>query len=169
MITKERLEELIEKGATIYLLNDFYSMEIRFDNVDIRKGYKIINNDLVFGVNNPTRIQELDNLYETREEAEWNLKFGNITRTESLSLPSWEEFCDCKYSNEFTFFANGFEYNLFATVRNKEFGEPDTLIIGTNDLKMACGYDEIFEKAYTKENYIKACELAKKLFLGEEE
>lgn len=181
-ISKNRLKELINQKATIYTWSDRaayeqFGMEMTFDEkvyeIELRESDKIHERfwggAMLESTDHPIMALytgiPLGNLFETK----WEMEFGNIQRTDTLSLPSWEEFCDCKYSNEFTFFVNGFEYNLFATVRNKECGEPDTLIIGTNDLKTACGYDEIFEKAYTKENYTEACRLAKKLFLGEKE
>ena len=105
--------------------------------------------------------------FESWKICEWAVK--SIQAYKDAHFQSDNTDYSANYSDEFTFFVNGFEYNLFATVRNKECGEPDTLIIGTNDLKTACGYDEIFEKAYTKENYTEACRLAKKLFLGEKE
>lgn len=170
MITKEQFYSIQFNKGKFYFVNWHKNEVVEQDYLKATL-FCDIDNEVVHFRNNDNELIwkiKLDNLFETKEDAEWELEFSNITRTETLSLPTWEEFCGCKCSNEFTFFANGFEYNLFATVRNKECGEPDTLIIGINNLKMACGYDEIFEKPLTKETYIEACKLAKKLFLGEE-
>lgn len=102
-----------------------------------------------------------------QEKLDWYLEFGNITRTETLSLPSWEEFNKIK-ELYFIFYVKQYEYTIFGTVKKTEFGKCDTLIISKENHKMSCGYDEIFEAEYTKENYIEACEICKKLFLGRE-
>lgn len=147
MITKERLQELIELGATIYyhkLTNGDY-----FDILDLSHSWVAGNiNDL-----------ELDRLFETKEEAEWELEFGNITRTETLSLPTWEEIeKDLKNCSDGEYVIVDDDRVTFVYYKLKK--KPKLSIIANFD---AIEFDA------TKENYIEACKLAKKLFLGEVE
>ena len=104
-----------------------------------------------------------EDLFETKEEAEWYLEFGNITREEKLVLPTWEEAQKEKFC-----FAKGFDslygFKLFVFI-NKF----------TNDFEVSFfhGYktnDYCIEKHFDlrdKEQYIKGCRLCKQLFLGE--
>ena len=41
--------------------------------------------------------KHLKDVYENKEEAEWVAEFGNVTRTEKLELPTWEQFKKNKY------------------------------------------------------------------------
>lgn len=151
MIEKSRLVELIGQGATIYRK---YA-DVNVYELKLNKSIHSVDNAHLWKKQNNGTIKKcgypFENLFETREEAEWNLKFGDITRTETLSLPRWEEFVDndwveftdkCYHSWRIFYDGN------YITVSN-EFGHYD--------------FD------YNKDGYIKACELAKKLFLGEVE
>lgn len=147
MITKERLRELIEQGATIYKISGeifievpsgLYSQEIN-DRLCCQPDYNL--------------------LFETKEEAEWQLEFGNITRTETLELPTWEEVCKRKE-----------EMKCWGRKTIAEFdGEEVNIVVPVSQPDKT--YIEIygrFCRLFTKENYTEACRLAKKLFLGEE-
>ena len=95
----------------------------------------------------------LNELYETKEQAEWKLKMTR-TRTEELCMPMWEEF---RKLGEFTFYG-------FHQGKIKMFYD-----ISDDQIKIDIGKDwYIFYKEYNKENYIEACELCLKLFSGEE-
>lgn len=170
MITKERLEELIEKGATIWYLsrnNDNNERtiikEISLENCkaiirdfsnkqNVFIGIEVILKSKKFVVDR----NEFDYLFETKEEAEWHKEFGCIERTERLELPTWEEVSrDLK--------------NVPAG--NYVIAEVDDLSIEyvkyNNDFIV---YEDKFselEVEATKEGYIKACRKAKELFLGE--
>lgn len=103
MITRERLNELVKQGATIYVecwgktkkldLNDLEYMEVEDDDIY----YELTDNT--------ARTTDLEHLFETQEEAEWYKEFGNIVRSEVLDLPTWEEFrvigafAFCDYKN----------------------------------------------------------------------
>ena len=145
MITKERLQELIELGATIYyhkLTNGDY-----FDILDLSHSWVASNiNDL-----------ELDRLFETKEEVDWDLEFGNITRTETLSLPNYKVAKTYIDTDKFILEDNSnFKFLLLSN--------PDNIIIVDKQQG-----NQTFNKPLTKDNYIEACRLAKKLFLSEEE
>lgn len=163
MITEERLKELIEQGATIYnvcwnqvfeekLMSNHF-VGIADDRVSLMQRYNGYEQDLV---------DYIDNLYETKEEAEWQAEFGNIERVERLVLPTWEEFETTKISVKF--FNKNKEYLMYVFVKNKN----------TNNCRIIIYADDreqdwiVFEQPLTKENYTKACRKAKELFLKEQ-
>lgn len=155
MITKERLQELIEQKKSIYW---------KFAKIKPSSWskYTIMGNTIVKG--NLKEIYSLDDLFETKEDFEWHRQFGCIERTERLELPTWEEF-DKKCYFEFVT-ADGTKLVLEKTLTVDCDREPISyyvLEILVND------YDHrlLFEAEYTKENYTLACRKAKELFLGE--
>lgn len=159
MISKKRLKTLIKQKATIYF--------VYHGNVDWKEGkYKndfILCEDYV-SIYWTTRSHQIkyEELFETEEDAEWYNEFGNIARTETLTLPTWEEF-------------------------NKLIETGDTLkFLGKDGLTYILGGWDICEKSIniylenddsrfgfsyplTKENYIEACRMCKDLFLWGEE
>lgn len=156
MITKERLEELVKQGATIY---DIFKGDIYFVNLTMAKYYDVpkyieYKNDYY----NCNLTRSIQDLFETKEEAEWYLEFGNITRTETLKLPTWE------------YWQKVSKYGMYAmSFFDKENHYCELQILETiKVVKWGYGRTVEFENSATKENYIEACELCKKLFLGEE-
>lgn len=103
--------------------------------------------------------------YNIKEEsAEWHKEFGNITRTETLKLPTWEEFIQNKKfvdGNEIYFYDDiGMKYKLFKT----QSLNPNMIYL----LEEGIQGDYVNEKyELTKENYTLACRKCKELFLGE--
>lgn len=150
MIKKERLEELMKNNGKIYHIIEFNgecavekNKAVDFNAVDLL--YSLMNGDK-------------NKWFETKEEAEWELEFGNITRTETLKLPSWEEFCKVK---DLGFYgATHTHYHIFSDL--------EWLWLVQREDDEEWSYDLFCERA-TKDNYIEACKLAKKLFLGEVE
>lgn len=150
-ISRERLEELIKQGATIWVRNDYQTYEINtsyFVNIDIIGDVLYCGAEMVY----------LDYLYETKEEAEWVLKY-HATRTEELNLPMWEDFKNSKIK-WIGFWSKTYD-NYWLYLRY-------------NKIRLICVLDdgyEITEQTWkaTEENYIKACDLCIKLFKGEEE
>ena len=155
MIERERLEELIKKSATVYEVKygkvitvDFSKNKVRF----ISKKYITLEPSIVERYGNHKYFK---NLFETTEEAKWFLSFGNITRTETLSLPNY------------TVAINYIDTEKFILTDNSSFkflllSNPNNIIIINKQ-----NGNQIFSKPLTKENYIEACEKAKKLFLEE--
>ena len=100
MISKERLEELIEKEATIWAVYDEDRMEriklvVRMMGVSVEEYNKIHNCEPMLysqfcGI--VRDICPISWLFETEEEAVFYKEFGCIERTERLELPTWEEF-----------------------------------------------------------------------------
>lgn len=159
MITEKRLKELIKQGATIY--------EAKYNHIEavdlLKRKLDFISskhNMVRFEPEKNERWQHhkyFDKLFETKEEAEWELKFGNITRVENLSLPSFEKFKENKYGISFRGKAPECYYTFYYN----------------NELNDICLYDNDCEeytnaKTATYENYFEMCKEVRKLFLGEE-
>lgn len=85
-----------------------------------------------------------------KEEVEWNKEFGNITRTEKLDLPSWEEFIEME---EFCFSQKNHKQTILR-------------ILGTKYLAVETNFERYYAGDLTKENYTLACRKCKELFLG---
>lgn len=166
MITKERLEELIEQVSKVYCLdfNHIYSFDFEEYEGKIESATKCYPNDRLqirwkkapiggIGAQWSEDIY-LQDLFETKEEAEWELEFGNITRTEILKVPTWEEFRKL----------GSFEFYGYHQRRTILFYD-----IVDDMIKLDNGNGDwyLFMKNHNKENYIEACKLCKKLFLGE--
>ena len=100
---------------------------------------------------------ELEDLFATKEEKDWHYEFGNITRTETLTLPSWEEITNkIEEGKPFKMYFNNEQF-LFVSRLIVKVGKYDTY-----DIEI----EPYFCEGTTKENYIKACRLVKKLFFG---
>ena len=158
MITENRLKELIEQGAIIYrVYADVSVYETKLSkvihDVDNAHLWENLNNRFI-----PKRVgYPLNQLFETKEEAEEYLEFGNIVREERLELPSWEEFLKMSLwddKNNVEFKTNkGNTIQIFKTKQSEIIVMRDT--------------ETVFNKPLTKENYNEARRLCKKLFLGE--
>lgn len=144
MISRERLEELIEQCATIYT-----SRFKKPEKYKLYKDYFIDKNNLCACNKSHTAIEcviKLDKLFETEEDAKWELEM-TATRTETLKLPTWEEFYNSGKSVVFRDACGDIqELNQYSR----------EIYINTQ----YCGF-------LTKENYIKACKLCLRLFKGE--
>lgn len=170
MITKERLEELIEKGATIYRA---YA-DVCVEEFKLNKDYKVstahlwkkMKHSAFKGCGYP-----LDQLFETKTDAEEYAEFGNITRTERLELPSWEDVKSLtKYTKHSFYGKDNALYGLCISPKDSLTRFDGSI----EELKSWCGIDvdgnceiEHFEPL-TRENYNEARRLCVKLFKGEE-
>ena len=75
MITKERLEELIEQCATVYMARTYTEgIYLMPDNFEVN------DKELVFKYK--IYAVPLEDLFETEEDAKWFAEFGCIERTE---------------------------------------------------------------------------------------
>ena len=157
MITKERLEELIEQGATIYS-NEYGEIQLIKEN-DLSLYENGKNNYILYALEpNKKYHNEIfdEDLFETKEDAEEYAEFGNITRIEKLTLPSWEEFANGKVVE---FVSNKLLYEL------KKCGE--RIYISYRTYIDDSIWEIIFEQLLSKENYDEARRLCVKLFKGE--
>ena len=163
MISKEKLQELIDKKERAYYMQqyDINGVWIKLENVSIEE-----NNyqELVLRNNGegwyfsclqsyPVNSLPLRDLYGTQEDAEFAKKFKNIERTEILNLPTFEEL---KKFERFDFKAkDGYKYTIH-------------FISGFNTLAITGIIENKYYGEATKENYLEACKIAKKIFLGED-
>ena len=155
MISKERLEELIEQGATIYELY----MNKNIIEIQLKNDWFVMRDGLYEAKlgKHPFRSWWISNLYETKEDAEFVREFGCIERTERLELPTWEEFKNKKTKH--VCFMGKDTFCFFELYEDKQ---KNRLILLDHD----CDY-EYFNEELTKENYTTACGLCKEFFLGE--
>ena len=160
MITKERLKELIEQGATIYEICTDLSIHELDLSVVKDKEMQIGEKWFAFSEPNTDYLFKMEHLCETMEDVEnfkWHKEFGCIERTERLELPTWEEVeKDLKNYKEGDFYI--VDNDHFSLVYNKCYFNPSLFLYVNNG--------KYFWKA-TKENYTLACRKAKELFLGE--
>ena len=178
MITKKRLEELIKQKAKVYFIQNEsfiagYSSIIKIKELDLSNFKPIyftssnIKNDFVAikSANSTIDRNDFENLFETKEEAEWELEFGNIARTETLNLPTWKKIKrkptiinfmskDCRLCK----LCLG---EIVAVIGNRTKSAKKRYVCVRIDKD-----DHYFER--TEKGYIEACELCRKLFLGEE-
>lgn len=155
MISRERLEELIKQGATIY--------EVKYGNINpvsLKNQIRYVNYKYETIAFEPRPDEKylhhkyFKRLFETREEAEFAKKFKNITRTATLNLPTWE---DLNIIEEIKIYgADGNRYLI-------SMDEYDISIYA--DLEDNGTFYKKFDR--TKKDYLEACKIAKKLFLGE--
>ena len=157
MITKTRLKELVNQGATIYG-NGFGEIELIPDN-DISI-YENGNNGYVLYVLEPNKKYKNEifdeDLFESKEDMEEYLEFANIERIEKFPYVSYEDFCKGKrmrFDGK-----NGFSYCCELGYINQRF------VVIYKPLLDGC----IFREPLTRENYHKALDICVKLWKGEE-
>lgn len=144
MITKERIDELIQQRAKIWGVGkqgNVFCVGLKF-RPETLKSPKWLEN----------KYEYYGKFFETKAEAEWHAEFGCIERTERLELPAWEEFI----SRKFIWF---FDKNHKSCCLH---------YLGcSNQIFINVSGDVIEIGELTKENYILACKKCKELFLGE--
>lgn len=156
MIQRNRLEELIQQGTTIYKLVENEVLEYNiFNNPDLRPAYEIVNNNLIFS--RDVIMTKLEDLYETKEDAEEYLEFANIERTEKFPFIPYKEFG--KFNNIVFESKAKIKMELAVWINSKE--EKTIKLTELNDWSVI-----YFDKPFTRENYREALRVCKKLFLG---
>ena len=107
---------------------------------------------------NEYRVIDIKYIFDNQEDAEWEEEFGDITRTERLKLPTWNEI-----KNDFN------NINKFGTYSVIEFDGYYMDIFVDNYATKSIIATAQPRMPLTKENYMLACRKAKELFLGEKE
>lgn len=164
MINKERLQELINNNAEI-----IKAYHDDWDDCDRVKYIKISpETHYIIGDGEYTRLivkkKERDfnegfivNLFETEEDYEEFCEFGIIIREEKLDLPFWNELKEKIDTGSFGFQ----DIESFDDIKlryKKELDGKVTIFVDKDE-------KTIFEKKLTRENYNKAREICKELFL----
>lgn len=158
MITKERLKELFDKNIPIYGIDYGRYLQPDIVEIPVRNLRYCPSNDncqYLMRKDGDCYLYEFfdEDLYETKEEAEFVKEFKNIKRTEILNLPTFEEL---KKFERFDFKAkDGHRYTIH-------------FISGFNTLAITGIIKNEYYGEASKENYIDACKIAKNLFLGED-
>lgn len=163
MISKQRLKELIGQGATIYSKHRSYKLKNeKVNNTDFwyRTISEIKDNKFHYVYEDSDYYEDFDHLialeelFETKEEAEFALRYKRIPRTEYLDLPTWDEFTKERDMEEFGFYSKYHKYTTLKVISDKYLAVEDI-------------WERYYTGELTKKNYISACLLCKKLFLGE--
>lgn len=156
-ISKERLEELINEGATIWCSYRLNYNVIAVDLTD-KKRFVIYTDDMSILDRDTEYTYQLKNLYETQKQAEWHLKY-HATRIEELNLPYWTDIVrhkdDDVYKIALFRTKNGNTYNLL-------FKKGALSLWNVRESRVIWVY------LATEENYTKLCDLCVKLFKGEQ-
>ena len=184
MITKERLEELIEQGATIYSLDTKYygcvkylELENKLEKLEFNQIEEV---KLFITDNGWWHWFSLKDLYESKEDVDEILEFGNITRMERLELPSWD-IIKSLIEQKKRFGLNHSD-RVLARILTKDsiyyFKLCKDLDLFTFELKQTYIGEDLCEQLSskfpislgkaTKSNYDKARRICVKLFKGEE-
>ena len=174
MISKERLKELIEQGATIWTVNSS-------GNINPVKTNKTCEIQRQYLMKEGQIYSYIEQTFETKEEAEWYREFGCIEKLQYLKFPNWKQIESfMEYMRKF-----GLNHNdrVLARIITSDsiyyFKLCKDLDIFTFQLKQTYIGDDLCEQISdkfpkslgkaTEENYTLACRKAKELFLGEKE
>lgn len=180
MISKERLQDLINQGATIYYVvnNEICSLELTF-----RHNIYLAVEGCFICLYGYKGLQIYDNrIFETKEDAEkflWQEEFGCIEKLQYLKFPNWKQIENhIEYMRKF-----GLNHNdrVLARIITSNsifyFKLCKNLDLFTFELKQTYIGDDLCEQIRdkfpislgkaTKGNYTIACRKAKQLFLGE--
>ena len=170
MISEERLKELIKQGVIIYQIKKEpliagYSNTVKIEELPLKK-YHNISVEKYNKLNNCKphlykggdymvfeKVAELEDLFETKEDAEEYLEFENVTREERLYTPSYKDF---KNGQAIRFHCYPCDYECNTDLVNiyiREF--------------FGFGGKDLYIKPLTKENYLEARRMCVKLFKGE--
>lgn len=161
---KEQIEEKIKANKSVWVVT--YSDEIK--QIDLTSKDMVLYGQLCLKSEDNARFYakySIETVFESREEAEEYLEFGDITREERLKLPTWKEINKKpKQSVEFYVLERG-EFINYAMARNLK---ENTIVIAMYSWGEFSG-DIIFEKPFTQENYTIARQLFVQLFMGEDD
>ena len=161
MITTERLEELVNQEATAWGCDgkSVFDLPLKStkDRIVAFVGKCCLVVDWYAGKSKGwlTAYYNRDNLYETKEQAEWALRtIGK--RIEKFEPPMWEEIKDGYFFAFFQRLEDIIWEWQFEVIKGDCSNEGITFYNNTGDVK--------FQKPATKENYEKACEIVRDLF-----
>lgn len=151
MISEGRLEELIKQGATIWTIN-------KSGNINAVKTNKTCEIQGQFLMKERQIYSYIEKAFETKEEAEFYKNYKNILSVHILDLPSWEELqkTACFYFQDY--------YGEDCIMRD----DVDEIAVeGTIDNEPYRRELATWTFPRTEDGYLSACEICKKLFLGE--
>ena len=168
-ITKERLEELIVQEKTIYYIKHGWK---KAEKIELKRKdpkykhkiyYKLAGLILIICHDNSYEDEfdyECEKLFETKAEAEFEAEYKHIPRTEYLDLPTFEELKNIKSYCVVSF--------IYKNSNRCELYKLNNNYIGVTCIEKGTLKHPLEDLELTYENYLEACELCKKLFIGEE-
>ena len=156
MISEERLNDIINKKETVWVVYSITPEKNGVVEMTAKRYENLIKPAIILQA-----AYGLKNLFETEEAAEFASKFQNITQTETLDLTLFEDLPEY-FDISFVRFDKELDCYIIYELYTK-FNEICILFRNITEEASDC----IFREPRTKENYIKACEMARKLFLGE--
>lgn len=106
---------------------------------------------------NEHKVADVEDIFGNFEDAKWAEEFGRLERTETLTLPTWEQITEEDFEEVFA----GNDGEVYILKVDKEFD--DITIYSVSGMGYYIRIDEA-----TKENYTLACRKCKELFLGGE-
>lgn len=152
MISEERLQELIDQKATIWaecygeiqlcdeskICYDEFLKTVLYYLSGFMHGGKFVNDGIM-----PNFLEE------NVEKGKWCYEM-HVSRIERFDPPVWEDFLESE------------EY-IFWTKKHKQ---THIMTLGAKYLVVETDFERFYTGDLTKENYLEACKIAKKLFLG---
>ena len=169
-MTKQEVEEKIKNNESVWYISKKYIDYESIEEIKLNENYVIETKGLYnFLIRNddleePDRyISELEYIFNSKAQAQHYLDNGNVTRTEKLPYVTWEEF------NKNT---NGIEF------KDSKGNKYRFHLVKVNiDNKISHNFITLYDKngsttvdiewKATEENFYKAYDVARKLFLGE--
>ncbi len=174
MITKKRLKEIIDKRGEIYTIHESVFENPCVACIEIDWDYTYIIEDNCLTVTGTDYVGEdfcseysLLDLYEHKADAEWELEFGNVKRTDRLDLPRWEELKPEKFVKENA----DKEFVTQDIVEFEASKDIHTLALCVNEnnefnIELSSDTGEFYQSfEFSKDGYKKACRLTKEIFL----
>ena len=162
MISKERLEELIDKKATIWA-DDYGEIQLCDKSEVCRviscEGESYCLSGFIYDCEFFPFAVIPEELEEDVEKGEWQYEM-HASRLERFDPPAWEEIQYIKHYFIYKFSIKD-NYDFFGRITIlKDYN------IKVSGLVQGVLFEEYFNEAASKDNYIKACKIARKLFLG---
>lgn len=164
-ITRERLKELINNRQPLWSFA--YYMDGTKDVCRFNpKAYHIDNDNDMMRYNYGDELYiKFEDLFEIEEDAKFALRYKRIPHTEYLDLPTWKEIKN-KENYKITFWVKDKYYDFLCNWNS--YRSHHYLSITENYMvdEEWC-WVNLLEKSFDESNYLFACEICRKLFLGE--
>lgn len=150
MINKDKFDDIASKKGKLYYgtsLDDI--RELDFSNEKYIFDFLFNNARAIFDANGVIKCFA-STCFDSKEQAIWELTMKAYT-VEMFEPPIWKDFLE---SEEYIFWAKNHKQTIIRVLQTKY------LVVETN-------FERFYTGDLTKDNYSKACTIARKLFLGE--
>lgn len=156
-MTRQEIEKAIENGESVWYADNFNE---KVWEIDLNKKYKpeiYLDQILYVYQNINDRFKQelfIEDIYETKAEAEHYLHHANVTRIETLLFLTWEEF---KREKEIEFTDKNGVLTWLYIIKNK-----------TPNIQLENRFEKLKMWDLTEANFYKAYDECVRLFKGEE-